>query len=192
LSRAQAFILALLCFGFSTDVRARTRGVTGQPAPEVWAEAWRNLPKGQTKFSLKAAHGKVVYLYFFQSWCPGCHSRGFPTLKAVSQRYAERDDVVFVAIQTVFEGFSTNTAARAWSSVAEFGLKIPVGHDPGPNGRRSETMNRYRSGGTPWTVIIGSDGVVKFNGFHITPRRAFTLIDTLLSPGKTLMSLPRD
>ena len=33
--------------------------------------------------------GKVVYLYFFQSWCPGCHRHGFPTLQAMSKHFAD-------------------------------------------------------------------------------------------------------
>ncbi|RLE25610.1 MAG: hypothetical protein DRJ65_07355 [Acidobacteria bacterium] len=33
--------------------------------------------------------GKVVYLFFFQHRCPACHKHGFPTLKAVSERFSD-------------------------------------------------------------------------------------------------------
>ena len=184
-------IVVSLSFMGAPEAQARVRGIVGQPAPQLWAQSWRNLPKGQSSFDVKAQRGKVVYLYFFQSWCPGCHSRGFPTLQAVRAHFAGRDEVVFAAVQTVFEGFSTNTEARAWSTVAEFGLDIPVGHDPGPTGRRSATMGRYRSGGTPWIVIIDASGVVRFNGFHRRKEGAITLIQSLLPSAKPLMSLPR-
>ena len=44
----------------------------------------------------------------FQSWCPGCHSHGFPALKKVSDAFADNQNIAFVGIQTVFEGYFTN------------------------------------------------------------------------------------
>ena len=41
-------------------------------------------------------------------------------------------------------------------------------------------MRRYRTGGTPWTVLIDPDGVVQFNDFHIAPDKAIDLIDRML------------
>jgi hypothetical protein len=40
-------------------------------------------------------------------------------------------------------------------------------------------MGRYRSGGTPWIVIIDKKGIVRFNGFHLSPAKAIRLIDQL-------------
>jgi thiol-disulfide isomerase/thioredoxin len=114
----------------------------------------------------------------FQSWCPGCHSRGFPTLKQLIEDYKTADDVAFVAVQTVFEGYSTNTTQRAWDTARQYKLDIPVGHD-GSDGRRSTIMRRYRTGGTPWVIIIDKKGVVRFNDFHVEVRRAHAIIDRL-------------
>ena len=177
-------VIALSVIAFSllnpSSVHARRNaGIMGQTAPDVWANQWRNLPPNEKQFSLKAHRGKVVYLFFFQSWCPGCHSRGFPSLKAVSKHFKGQKDVVFAAIQTVFEGVSVNSPDKAWSSMAEFDLKLPVGHDVGLKGKRSLTMGRYRSGGTPWTVIIGPRGVVRFNGFHLPASKGIALIESL-------------
>ena len=41
-------------------------------------------------------------------------------------------------------------------------------------------MKRYRSGGTPWVVIIDRKGVVRFNNFHNSPKKSIALIDSLL------------
>jgi len=89
--------------------------------------------------------------------------------------------VAFVAVQTVFEGFETNTARAAKESADEHGLTIPVGHDDGPDSKRSYLMGRYRSGGTPWVVIIDRDGIVRFNAFHVAPRKSIRLMDALLA-----------
>ena len=89
--------------------------------------------------------------------------------------------MAFVAVQTVFEGFNVNTAIKAKQSADRYGLKIPVGHDDGPDSKRSYLMGRYRSGGTPWVVIIDRAGVVRFDGFHIKSPNAVGLIDKLLT-----------
>lgn len=158
-------------------------GIIGQRAPEWGVAQWFNLPDGTTQLDLADFSGKVVYLFGFQSWCPGCHSHGFPALRDVEAHFNESDDVAFVAVQTVFEGHHVNTPERAREDVRKFGLDIPVGHDAGPNGKHSTLMRRYRSGGTPWTVIIDPDGIVQFNGFSIDPDRAIALIERLREPG---------
>ncbi len=160
----------------ATAADARKRGITGQPAPEWSVDTWVNLASGATAPTLADARGEVVVLFFFQSWCPGCHSRGFPTLRALQERYGDR--VLFVAIQTVFEGYGTNTAKEALSSALEHGVDVPVGHDGGPH--RSRTMARYRSGGTPWFVIIDRQGIVRFDGFRIPVSKASALLERLL------------
>jgi hypothetical protein len=45
-------------------------------------------------------------------------------------------------------------------------------------------MRDYRSGGTPWTVIINQKGKVIYNHFHIEPDQAVVLIEQLLSKDK--------
>ena len=179
LSLGAAVLLVLSLVDSSPSQARRPPGIQGMKAPEVWAKTWKNGPSGQSRFSVKAQQGKIIYLFFFQSWCPGCHSRGFPSLRAVAQHFKGQDDVVFAAVQTVFEGFSVNSPAKAWSSMAEFGLALPIGHDAGPDGKRSMTMARYRSGGTPWTVVIGPRGIVRFNGFHLPPQKGIALIESL-------------
>jgi len=180
--------LSLTCFvAMEGQAQARTRGIVDQPAP-TWQgiASWHQLPDGKSSLDVSELQGKVVYLYFFQSWCPGCHSRGFPTLAATRAAFAGRDDVAFVVVQTVFEGFGSNTAHKGLEAMKKFGLDIPMGHDPGPEGAGSRLMRRYRSGGTPWTVLIDKKGVVRFNGFHITPAAARSKVQALLGPSTTV------
>ena len=93
-------------------------------------------------------------------------------------QFKDAEDVAFVAVQTVFEGFSTNTRDRAWETARKYKLTIPVGHS-GTDNRRSVLMQRYRNGGTPWVVIIDKQGIVRYNAFRITPDRAQKMIDEL-------------
>ncbi len=155
-------------------------GISGLAAPEWEVSEWFNLPDSGSTLRLRDFEDRVVYLYCFQSWCPGCHSHGFPTMKAVVESFADRPEVAFVAVQTVFEGFEVNTAQAALDTVAEFGLDIPIGHDVGPGQTVSPLMRDYRSGGTPWTVFIDRLRRVRFNGFSITPSDAMTGLTTLI------------
>jgi len=84
-----------------------------------------------------------------------------------------------MAIHTVFEGFSTNTPSK-WKNIAEkYKLThLPFAHS-GSQQKRSAIMNDFNTRGTPWTIIIGKDGKVKYNAFHIKPDDAVKLINTL-------------
>lgn len=159
---------------------ASNLGIEGMKAP-VWdVEEWFNLDNGVSRLDVDDLAGKVVYLYGFQSWCPGCHSHGFPTLAAVQRHFSDNHDVAFVAIQTVFEGFDVNGLTEALASVNSHGLSVPVGHDPGRDGLGSDVMRRYRSGGTPWIVLIDRDGIVRFNGFQADATDLIERIEALL------------
>ena len=155
-------------------------GIRGLTAPGLQAEHWYNLPKGRESIDVTDYRGKVIYLYGFQSWCPGCHRYGFPTLQELIEHYKSNDDVAFIAVQTTFEGYGTNTPQRAKETADRYDLTIPVGHSGSPQ-QPSTVMRRYRTGGTPWTVIINRDGTVRFNDFHIQPSAAVAMIDRLLA-----------
>ena len=87
--------------------------------------------------------------------------------------------ISYLAVQTVFEGYRTNDARAAERTAIRYGLKIPVGHDVGPKGSRSPVMSKYRTGGTPWFVIIDTKGMVRANAFHLRVDRAVRYIKSL-------------
>lgn len=152
-------------------------GILGTQAPSWSGVEWVQLD-GRNSLDVKDLRGKVIYLYYFQSWCPGCHSHGFPTLQLLIDRFAGDPDVAFVAIQTTFEGFASNTSERAKEMAERYELDIPIGHD-GDRHTGSVLMRRYQTGGTPWTVIIDRDGVVRFNQFFLEYPDAVKLIEHL-------------
>lgn len=154
------------------------RGIEGEKAPGWEVADWIQLPSGKESLDVANFKGKVVYLYCFQSWCPGCHRHGFPTLQKVSAHYRDNPNVAFVAIQTTFEGFETNTLANAEKVAKKYGLTVPFGQSGSPR-RRSPLMRNYRTGGTPWTIVIDPEGIVRFNDFHIDAGNAIKIIDRL-------------
>ena len=111
---------------------------------------------------------------------------GFPTLKKLTETFKDNDQVTFLAVQTVFEGYGFNSDAKLRKNQQKWKLKIPMAHAPG-NQHTHEVlliMRNYRSGGTPWAVIINQDGTVIYNHFHIEAEQAVALIEQLLTDGR--------
>ena len=110
---------------------------------------------------------------------------GFPTLQKLTQAFKNVDQVKFFAVQTVFEGYNYNSQDKLRKNQLEWDLKIPMAHAAGNPQTHEipEIMRKYRSGGTPWKVIISPEGKVIFNQFHIKPSQAIALIERMLSKG---------
>ena len=162
---------------------AEKYGILGRLAPELDLNTWIDGDGDATApIRLGDYRGSVVYLYFFQDWWPGYRKSGFPTLKKITQAYTENDPVKFIAVQTVFEGYRSNTPDKLRENQVKYALKIPMAHAAGdPDTRQApQIMKDYRSGGTPWAVVIDPTGRVAYNGFHIQADEAKALIDRLV------------
>ncbi len=155
-------------------------GILGKQAPELRVTEWLENTDGALKIADITA--PLIVLYNFQSWCPGCHSHGFPAIVALKNDLEARgisSDVQFIAVQTVFEGHEENTAEKARESVARHGLTdIPLGHD---SGYPPTIMADYRTGGTPWTIVIGPDRRVLFDGFQFDPEQLSAALAEILT-----------
>lgn len=179
-----SFASISLAFALTATLSAQPEPTLHERAP-AWPSSmeWFNLPEGKERLTLDGdLRGKVVVIYCFQSWCPGCRSHGFPTLKKLVDHYdTDADDVAFVAIQTVFEGFAANTLVKARAVAEKFDLDIPFAHDAKSrkSGRGSQLMRDYRTHGTPYTIVIGKDRRVHEAGFHVDAKPAIALIDRL-------------
>ena len=148
-------------------------GILGQPAPDIHGSNWIDRDGRAAGFSMEETRGRWVYLKCFQSWCPGCHQHGFPALKKVADAFDGDERFVAVGLQTVFEGFSVNTVEKVREIQLRYHLPITMGHDAGDasGDHRPVTMQRYRTGGTPWVVVIEPSGRVVFNDFHVDAER---------------------
>jgi len=152
-----------------TDKARPVRGIEGEIAPEIELDYWIDGDGKPSSFSVTESRGKWVFLKCFQNWCPGCHSSGFPTLKAFADKFHGHPDVAIAGIQTVFEGYGSNTQEDVRKLQLRYELPIVMGHDPGIQETHElpNTMKSYRTGGTPWLILIAPDGTVVFNDFHV-------------------------
>ena len=168
-------------------------GILGDVAPELRVPRWLANTNGDV--TLASIDEPIIYLFAFQAWCSGCHSHGFPTLRAVGAALEGQGlsgQVKFIAVQTVFEGHEENTEDAARTAVADHGLAhIALGHD---SGDLPTLMEDYRSGGTPWVSIIGPGPVrrVLFNDFNASAEDLTRLISEVLTetPGRDSPLVP--
>ena len=150
-------------------------------APEFDVHHWIDAKGNKiNQIRLSDFKGKFKILYCFQSWCPGCHSKGLPDLKKMVDALKDNDNIAFLAIQTVFEGFESNTYEKMVDTQKQYKLEIPFGHDAGDDDKsRSKIMANYKTGGTPWFIFIDKHDNVVFSGFHLNPDAAIEFLKTL-------------
>ena len=150
-------------------------------ASELGVEDWIDASGLKTKrIKLSDFKDKFKVVYCFQSWCPGCHSKGLPDLKKMADALKENDNVVFLAIQTVFEGHHENTYEKMLETQKQYDLIIPFGYDAGDDGKsESNIMKNYQTGGTPWFLFIDKHDNVVFSDFHLNPDAAIELLKTM-------------
>lgn len=150
-------------------------------APEFNVKHWVDSNGNKTdQVKLSDFDGKFKVLYCFQSWCPGCHSRGLPALQKMVNALEDNNSVVFLAVQTVFEGFDANTIDKMLETQKQYELKIPFGHDAGDDDQStSNIMTNYQTGGTPWFIFIDKHNNVVFADFHLNPDAAVNFLKTL-------------
>ncbi len=150
-------------------------------APEFQVKDWIDAQGNKTDaITLADLKGKFKVLYCFQSWCPGCHSKGLPDLKKMVDVLQGNDTVAFLAVQTVFEGFHANTYDKMVETQKQYDLHIPFGHDAGDDGQsRSNIMTHYQTGGTPWFIFIDKKDHVVFADFHLNVDAAIEFLKGL-------------
>ncbi|KAB2787206.1 TlpA family protein disulfide reductase [Brucella anthropi] len=143
-------------------------GIVGLLAPQLKNVRWIDENgEGRSPLTLDELGHGIRILYFFQDWCPGCHTHGFPTFVKLVDRLHGKG-VGFAVIQTVFEGSDVNTFDRLRANQLRYRLRVPFGHAGAISSYNvPNIMEAYRSGGTPWFVVIEPDARVGYNGFQI-------------------------
>ena len=150
-------------------------------APEFNVNHWIDGNGNKTEAKkISDFKGKFKVVYCFQSWCPGCHSKGLPDLQKMVEALKSNENIVFLAIQTVFEGHDANTYEKMIETQKRYGLKIPFAHDAGDDDKsRSNFMTNYKTGGTPWFIFIDKHDNVVFSDFNLNRDAAIEFLKTL-------------
>ena len=156
-------------------------GVKVFKAPEFEVHNWIDAYGSKTEpIKLSDFKGKFKIIYCFQSWCPGCHSKGLPDLKKMVEALKSNESVAFLAVQTVFEGHDSNTFEKMVETQKKYNLMIPFGYDAGDDGKStSNIMKNYQIGGTPWFLFIDKHDNVVFSDFHLNQVAAIELLKTM-------------
>ncbi|MBX9815963.1 MAG: TlpA family protein disulfide reductase [Sphingomonas sp.] len=135
-------------------------------APELRVPFWIDGEgRARPPLTLAELGARWRILFCFQHWCAGCHVHGFPTLARLVDALGA-GPARFAVIQTVFEGEDVNTQDKLTSTQARYRLRLPFGHDP-RDGDQSSLMRDYRTGGTPWFIVIDPQGELRFGGFEL-------------------------
>jgi len=152
-----------------TDPPMERYGIRQYQAPEIVLDHWIDAEGNPTNFSVEAQQGKWLFMKFFQNWCPGCHKLGFPTLQKFVAAFEDNPKVTAVAVQTVFEGFDYNNKDAVRELQLRYKLPIIMGHDQGTEVTNNMplSMINYRTGGTPWLILVAPNGQVIMNDFHV-------------------------
>lgn len=149
-------------------------GIVGLPAPRLENVRWIDEDGDErSPLTLTELGQGFRILYFFQDWCAGCHAHGFPTFVTLAEKLRDKG-VGLAVIQTVFEGSEVNTFDRLRENQQRYGLRVPFGHaaaDAASADTMPAIMAAYRSGGTPWFVVIAPDGRVVYDGFRLEADR---------------------
>ena len=154
-------------------------GHTHQSAPELRVPHWINGEGNETTpLTLSDLGDGHKIIYCFQHWCPRCHSFGFPALKKLVGALSDKG-FGFAVVQTVFEGAEHNTVERLRETQEKYGLALPFGHDATQPGARYPTiMEDYRTGGTPWFIVIDPKGEIVFSDFRLDPDKLIEAFET--------------
>jgi len=170
--------------------RRGSAALLGTKAKELDVDAW--TPGDRSPVRLSEQRGRVVVIYAFQGWCPSCQSRGFPTTLKLRDEL-EGEPVEFVFIQTTFEGFAANDYDRALNEQKRWRIDRPVGHDAAANSEeRPHTMTAFRTGGTPWTIVLDPWGRVRYNDFTRKYEMHRAHIDALLVEARNWIDRPAE
>lgn len=114
------------------------------PAPALVAQGLDGAP-----FDLGSLRGKLVVLNFWATWCEPCVGE-WPQLDRLAERFADRDDVVVVAVSI---DKSVEEIAPFLERMSLTGTRVKVVWDP-----TQVVHNAFGSQKIPDTFVVGRDG----------------------------------
>ena len=136
-------------------------------APELRVPYWLD-GEGQEidDFTLADLGTGFKVIFCFKASCPGCHSRGFPTLQKLVKNLNGKG-FSFAVIHTAFDDDPQNSQDKVREMQLKYELKVPFGHDPKNGSQYPTFMQDYRTRGTPFFIIINPENKIVFGDFSL-------------------------
>ncbi|MED5550803.1 MAG: redoxin domain-containing protein [Pseudomonadota bacterium] len=157
-----------------------------KPAPELTIAGWLNTAE---PLSLSDLRGQIVLLEAFQMLCPGCVSHALPQARRVAEHFTAHG-VAVIGLHSVFEHHQAQGSREALAAfLHEYRIAFPVAMDaPGDAaGERDglpRTMAAYAMQGTPTTILIDRQGLIRRHSFGaVTDLALGAAIGALLAEG---------
>ena len=161
--RSTRLLLAVMLSGSVFCAAAKTP-TAGEPAPAIEATTWDG-----GHFSLAAAHGRVVIVHFWASWCTPCRLE-MPVLDAYyRQHHAEGVDVLAINLddkdalpeaREAMKPFAFPAASYADSKVSGYGRVVHL----------------------PLTFVIDRDGILRRNAWKAAPTVDAAVLEREVTP----------
>ena len=101
--------------------------------------------------------GKVVVLDFWTTSCGVCF-RDFPEFERVYQKYKQREDIVFFAVNLPLKNDTRETIMKSISKHVNYSFQVLLA------GENSDYWTQFKIGGVPHLTILDKTGKVVFNG----------------------------
>ncbi|MEM6278275.1 MAG: hypothetical protein AAF733_02275 [Verrucomicrobiota bacterium] len=155
-------------------------GIKGKQAPPLGVTTWIQLPEGKDRLTMLDFRDSVLVLFCFQSTCLACEKREFPVLKQLVDEFEGEEGISFLAIQTPFEDYASNSELQLKPVAEKHDLSIPFGHLAKTAGIHN-INEAFETGGTPWWIVIDRAGTVVFNDYTMAPEIAAANLRKLMA-----------
>ncbi|GEM_PF-4397332 len=158
--------------------------ILGKPLPDL---ALAHPLQGEA-WDPKDLKGKVLVIDLFQYGCPGCWRVSLPAAQKMHEEYRDDTRLRVLAIATAFEKAQYPVMAdedKIKGALKQAGYTFPVMRD-----KDEESVKILRFAGTygtPMTVVVDAEGVVRWHGFNASPesvKEIHDLVAKLLPPAQ--------
>lgn len=172
-----AMLLPASRFALTRDLESNNLpNVAGEPAPGWVIDEWLRQPAGGVELS--QLRGRTIVMVCVQHNCPASKLLAVPMMADAAARFADADDVSLILHQTAFTDFRFNTPASFGLLLEQLPPHVALAHS-GNALSRPVILDDYGVRGTPWTLIIGPDGIVEFSGCLLDSSELIRMVEEL-------------
>lgn len=156
-------LFGLCLFGCANAQQKQAKGETGRLAPD-----FTTVTLSGKAFTLKKQRGKVVFVNFFATYCPGCVKEMSHIEKELYLKYKNRADFAMISIargqdNAIVEKFVKNKK-----------ITFPTAADP-----QQLVFSKYAEKMIPRNYVIGKDGKIKLISVGYTNAKFKELLKTI-------------